>query len=222
MRDPVVAISTGLPRPQWRGRIHTWAFYAAVPATIWLLLTADTDRDPNARVGALVFGLSLIALYGVSAAYHRLARRALAQRLMQRLDHSMIFVLIAGTYTPVCLAALPSPWSRLLLVSIWVLALVGILTKAWGTPWLLSVSNAMYPVLGWLAVLALPLFIRTVAGPPLALMGVGGLLYSIGALVFLFRFPDPIPHVFGYHEVWHSFTVLAGTSHFAMVALIVT
>lgn len=219
MREPVVALSTGLPRPLWRGRIHTWAFYLSVPATIWLLQAADSGD--YARLGASVFGASLMALYGVSAAYHRLARRTITQQLMQRLDHSMIFLLIAGTYTPVCLAAFPSPYSRMLLVTIWVLAVGGIVTKVWATPRLLQVSNALYPILGWFAVLALPLFIRTVPGPPLALMVVGGLLYSIGALIFFFRFPDPKPDIFGYHEIWHFFTVLAGASHFAMVALIV-
>lgn len=219
MADPVVSVATGLPRPLWRGRIHTWAFWVSVPATIWLQWVADAN--PYARIGAIVFGASLMALYGVSAAYHRLARRAVAQRLMQRLDHSMIFVLIAGTYTPVCLAAFPSPYSRFILVSIWVLAVGGIATKVWGNRRLLAVSNALYPILGWFAVLALPLFIRTVAGPPLALMVLGGVLYTVGALLFLLRYPDPDPMVFGYHEVWHFFTVLAGASHFAMVALIV-
>ncbi|MEM8922910.1 MAG: hemolysin III family protein [Actinomycetota bacterium] len=219
MAEPVVSISTGLPRPTWRGRLHTWAFYLSVPGTIWLQLIADDD--PRARVGALVFGLSLMALYGVSAAYHRLTHTEVAQRLMRRVDHSMIFLLIGGTYTPVCLAAFPSPYSILLLVGIWLAALAGMAIKVWGNPRAMRISNALYPVLGWFAVLALPLFIRTVPGPPIALMAVGGVLYSIGALVFLFRFPDPQPEVFGYHEVWHFFTVLAGASHFAMVALIV-
>ncbi len=218
--QPVVSIATGLPRPAWRGRIHTWAFCLSIPAAIWLQQVAD-DR-PQARLGAFVFGLSMVALYGVSAAYHRLARTEVAQRLMQRLDHSMIFVLIGGTYTPVCLAV-PSPYSILLLIVAWVMVILGVATKvSAGSRRVMRLSNALYPVIAWFAVLALPLFIRTVPGPPLILLIVGGVLYTVGAVLFMLRIPDPNPEVFGYHEIWHFFTVVAGVSHFAMVAMIVS
>ena len=217
-KGPVTSVITGLPRPHWRGRIHTYAFFLTVPAAFWLLLWAE---QPTGRIGALVFGASLAAVYGVSAAYHRLAHSPKAQHIMRRLDHSMIFLLIAGTYTPVCVVLLPRNWSLFLLSSVWGLTVLGIVTKVWGTDWIVRVSNALYPVLGWLAVLALPVLLRSVPGPSLALLVLGGMLYTVGALVFLFRRPDPNPAVFGYHEVWHSFTVLAGASHFAMVALIV-
>lgn len=169
----------------------------------------------------MVFGASLIAVYGVSAAYHRLARTERAQRIMRKLDHSMIFLLIAGTYTPVCLVTLPRPWSIVLLSAVWALAVVGIATKVWGTDWIMRISNALYLILGWLAILALPVLLRSVSAPTMVLLVLGGVLYTVGALVFFFRRPDPNPAVFGYHEVWHSFTVLAGMSHFAMVVLIV-
>ncbi len=108
--QPVVSVVTGLPRPLWRGRLHAWAFWVTLPAVVGLVLAAD-----RGRVAVAIYGSSLAAVFGVSAAYHRLARSARAQHLMRRLDHSMIFLLIAGTYTPVCLVALPrSQWLPLL------------------------------------------------------------------------------------------------------------
>ena len=216
--NPVVSVTTGLPRPTWRGRIHLWAFWLTIPAVIVLLSMADRL---GARIGVVIFGVSLAALYGCSAAYHLLARTERAQRLMRRLDHSMIFVLIAGTYTPVCLVALPARWAIPMLSVVWGLTLVGIATKVWGTDWILKISNSLYIVLGWIVVVAMPVLVRTMRPAAIAFMIAGGLLYSVGAGLFYLRRPDPNPAVFGYHEVWHSFTVLAGASHFTMIALII-
>lgn len=217
--DTIVSIVTGLPRPRWRGLLHAWAFWLTIPAVIALVVAADR---PTGKAAVAIYGVSLLGVFGVSSAYHRLARTDRAQRLMRRLDHSMIFVLIAGTYTPVCLVALPSTWWIPLLSVVWSLALLGVCLKLWGTGWVMKVSNGLYVVIGWLAVVALPVFLRTVTPAALGLMVLGGLLYSVGAVVFFLRRPDPIPTVFGYHEVWHAFTVLAGASHFGMVALVVT
>jgi len=214
---PVLSVITGLPRPRWRGLIHTWAFWITIPAVAVLIFVS---RSIDGRIGAIVFGASLVALYGSSAAYHRLARTERAQRIMRRLDHSMIFVLIAGTYTPVCLVALPSRWSIPVLGAVWAFAAVGIATKILGTDWTLKVSNSLYLVLGWLGVVALPILFRTIHPLALAFLLLGGVLYTVGAVLFFLRRPDPLPTVFGYHEVWHTFTVLAGASHFAMVAII--
>ena len=184
------------------------------------LLLVMADR-PSARAGAAIFGASFMAVFGVSGAYHRLARTARAQRLMRRLDHSMIFVLIAGTYTPVCLLALPRSWWVPLLAVVWSLAAVGIALKLWGSGRVMVVSNSLYLLIGWLALIALPSFLRTVPPAALLLMLLGGVLYTVGAVLFFLRRPDPNPVVFGYHEVWHTFTVLAAASHFGMVALVV-
>ena len=215
---PVLSVITGLPRPKWRGRIHLWAFWLTIPAVLVLLGMAD---PLGARIGVVIFGTSLAALYGCSAAYHRLARTERAQRIMRRLDHSMIFILIAGTYTPVCLVALPSSWAIPMLSVVWGLTVLGVATKVWGTDWILKISNTLYIVLGWVGIVALPVLLRTVRPAAIAFMVIGGLLYTVGAVLFYLRQPDPNPAVFGYHEVWHSFTVLAGASHFAMVALII-
>ena len=214
--QPVVSVVTGLPRPVWRGRLHAWAFWITLPAVVGLVLAAD-----RGRVAVAIYGSSLAAVFGVSAAYHRLARTARAQHLMRRLDHSMIFLLIAGTYTPVCLVALLRSQSLPLLGAVWGLTALGVAAKVWGPSSLLRASNVLYVVIGWLAVLALPTFVRTVSPAALTLMIAGGVLYSVGALTFYLRRPDPNPVVFGYHEVWHAYTVVAGACHFVMVALVV-
>ena len=215
---PIVSVLSGAHKPVWRGKIHTWAFVLAIPAVVALLALAT---DSVSRAGAGVFGVSLVAVYGVSAAYHRLARTPRAQRIMRRLDHSMIFVLIAGTYTPICLVALPPPWALRLLVVVWSMTALGIVMKVLGTDRLLAASNWLYLVMGWLAVLALPVLMRAMSPAVLTLLMAGGVLYTVGAVLFLFRRLDLRPEVFGYHEVWHAFTVLAGVSHFTMVALVV-
>lgn len=215
---PVLSFITGLPRPAWRGRIHTWAFWLTLPAVAGLVLEA---HRLGGRIGAAVFGASLAAVYGVSAAYHRLARTERAQRLMRRLDHSMIFVLIAGTYTPVCLVGLPRRFGLPLLGAVWALAVVGIGAKVLGGRRLMRAGNSLYVVIGWLAVLALPVLLQALSPAVMTLLVVGGVLYTVGAVIFALRRPDPRPLVFGYHEIWHAFTVAAGLSHFAAVALVV-
>jgi hemolysin III len=215
---PVLSIITGLPRPTWRGRIHTWAFWATLPAVAALILAVDRL---GARIGTAIYGASLVSVYGVSAAYHRLARSDRAQRMMRRLDHSMIFVLIAGTYTPVCLAALPPVTAAPLLMVVWGLAALGVAGKVWGTEGVMRATNSLYLVIGWLAVVILPVLWRALPPAALALLVLGGGLYTAGAVLFYLRRPDPAPTVFGYHEVWHAFTVAAGLSHFVMVALVV-
>jgi len=213
----VFSIANGLQRPLWRGRIHTWAFWATIPAVVVLLTIVD---QPIARIGAIVFGASKLTLYGVSASYHRLARSDNAQRIMRRLDHSMIFVLIAGTYTPVCLVVVPDPWRFPMLSGIWIVAAIGIGLKTAGHAGFMKWSNVLYIALGWLGVVALPVMIPNLSTIALVFMFAGGLLYTVGALLFYRQSPDPNPLVFGYHEVWHGFTVLAGISHFAMVTAI--
>jgi len=217
-KPAVVSVVSGLPRPKWRGAIHAGAFWLALPAVVALIVLVDSTAG---RAGATVFGISMLCVYGVSSAYHRLAQSPRAQRLMRRLDHAMIFVLIAGTYTPICLVSMPPPGRELLLAAVWGTAIIGIGLKTWGKEWLLRHTNALYIVMGWLGVAALPILFRTMSPTALGLMFAGGLLYTIGAVLFSFHRPDPIPHIFGYHEVWHLFTVLAGISHFAMVAVLV-
>jgi hemolysin III len=198
--------------------LHAWAFAASLPAGAVLLAR---DGPASARVAAAVFVLSLAGVYGTSAAYHR-ARGAVTRRLLQRADHSMIYLLIAGTYTPVCLLALPRSVGLPLLAVVWTASALGVVCKLVGGPRLMHASSVLYLGIGWVAVAALPALVRHVDPQAMALLVVGGLLYTAGAFVLYHRRPDPRPHVFGYHEVWHAFTVVAGAAHFAMVWVVVT
>jgi hemolysin III len=204
-------------RPRLRGRLHQIAFFVALPAGIALVLLA---RGATARVAVLVYALSLAGLYGASAAYHRRQWTAKARARMQRLDHSMIFVLIAGTYTPFCLLALHGAWSIVLLAAVWAGAIAGIVLKLVGVDRTKVAAAILYVALGWLAVVATPVVVTSLSAVPLILLAVGGLLYTIGAIVFSTRRPNPSPRVFGYHEVWHSFVVGGSACHYAVILLL--
>ncbi len=213
-RGPVFSVADGQYRPRWRGRIHLAGFLVSFPAGAALVWAADSVQE---AVGLLIYVFSLMLLFGTSAAYHLLARSERAQGIMRRLDHSMIYVQIAGTYTPVCLLALPPAWGLPILILIWVSALVGVVVKLFGGPALLRISNAGYIVLGWVALAALPVILRHLSPGEFVLLVIGGVMYTAGAILFFCRLPRLRPTTFGYHEVWHGFTVVAALAHFAMV-----
>lgn len=203
-------------RPTWRGWLHFAAFLAVLPAGLYLLSAAETT---GARVAVAIYWASLAGLFGTSASYHRLANSHRAVLWFRRADHSMIYVLIAGTYTPLCLIALPRVWGIPMLVVAWVLALAGIIMKmVWLGVGGKSVGSWLYIVMGWGAVITLPVLVTSLNAVQLALLGVGGVLYTVGAVILGTKRPDPVPLHFGYHEVWHSLTIAAGACHFALVA----
>jgi hemolysin III len=205
-------------RPRFRGLLHQAAFFVAVPAGVALVSVARTGTT---RAAAVVYALSLAGLYGTSAAYHRLPWSPKSRRWMKRLDHSMIFVLIAGTYTPFSLLVLDKPWSLVVLSIVWAGAAAGIALKMLKIDGLKAVSGALYIGLGWLAVVVAPQIVRGLSRPALGLLLAGGILYTIGAIVLARRRPDPVPDVFGYHEIWHSFVVGASACHYAVILMLV-
>jgi hemolysin III len=209
-----------LERPTWRGRIHTYAFGLSIPAGFALIVAAD---GVEATTAAAIYAGTLVTTLGTSAAYHRLARSARARAVMQRMDHSMIFLLIAGTYVPFCLVALPRTWGIPILVIVGALAALGIVIKlvAFGSfaPWF---QYALYPLLGWVAVVTIPVLVNNMSPGQLALVVSGGLVYTVGSVIFMLKKPDPWPGIFGYHEVWHGFTIVAAALHFAAVASLVS
>lgn len=207
-----------LVKPRWRGRLHQIAFFVAVPQGVALVASA---AGWVARLAAAVYALSLAGLYGVSALYHRLKWTPKARLRMRRLDHSMIFVLIAGTYTPVCVLVLKGAWAIALLGIVWAGAVAGVLLKVLGMERTRKITGAMYIVLGWVAVVMAPAFVTRVPRPVLGLIVAGGVLYTLGAIGFFRKRPDPSPLVFGYHEVWHVAVVSAATCHYAAIALLV-
>jgi hemolysin III len=204
--------------PTWRGVLHQVAFFVAIPAGVTL---ASVAQGTSARVASIVYALSLVGVYGTSAAYHRLARSERSRRWLKRLDHSMIFVLIAGTVTPVALLGLRPPWSLVLMIVVWGGAGAGVAMKMLQIDRFRVLTGALYIVLGWSAVLLAPQLMRGLSPGSLFLVGIGGLLYTGGAIILLRRKPDPAPATFGYHEIWHSMVIAASTCHYIAVLLIV-
>jgi hemolysin III len=210
-----VSIPSSAMKPAWRGKMHSWAFFAAIPAGIGLTVLA---QGAAATVGAAIYSATLLLLFGTSAAYHRLAQSERARTIMQRLDHSMIYLLIAGTYVPLCLVALPPAWGIPMLVTIGSLAALGVVLKLAFFHGARYVSYSLYIVMGWVAVVATPTLIDNLTGLQFGLIVAGGVAYTIGFPVLMVRRPNPWPSTFGYHEVWHLLTVVAAGLHFAAVA----
>ena len=204
-------------KPRLRGRLHQVAFFVSVPAGVSLVAMAASGV---ARASAAIYAVSLSALYAASAAFHRVNWRPTTWKWMRRLDHSMIFVLIAGTYTPYALLVLPPPWSTVVLATVWGGGAVGIVIRMF-TRGLTVVEQTLYMALGWVALLTLPVTIGRLGWVEALLMFSGGVLYTVGAIIFGLRKPDPHPAVFGYHEVWHSMVIGASLCHYALILLLV-
>jgi hemolysin III len=200
-----------LARPRLRGRLHQAAAIASIGGLVWLLADA---HSPQAVVAACVYGLAMIALYFTSSSYHLYARSPRARQVMQRLDHSMIYVLIAGTYTPVCLLALEGSMRWVLLAIVWTGAILGMAITLCALDRFPKLSFVLYLVLGWAALLAIP---QLIDRPELFGLAIaGGALYTVGAILFALHQPGPNARWFGYHEYWHAFGIAAGVMFFAM------
>ncbi|MGF7233479.1 MAG: PAQR family membrane homeostasis protein TrhA [Frankia sp.] len=199
-----------------------WLHMAAFPVSLTLgIVAVSLASTVKARLAVGIYGMSIAALFGTSALYHRrMWSTARARSLMKRLDHSMIFVFIAGTYTPFALLALPVDESRIVLAVVWGGAALGIgLRMAWlQSPRYLIAP--LYIALGWVAVFVLPDLLRHGGVASFVLLLVGGLFYSLGALVYATRRPDPAPRTFGYHEVFHLFTLIAAICHYIAIMFV--
>jgi hemolysin III len=216
LQTPAAAVPEVRVKPRLRGVFHQWAFFVSLASGTLLVLLAATTR---ATLAAAIYAASVSALFGVSALYHRVSWTVPARRRMRRLDHSMIFLLIAGTYTPVGLLVLRGTLASVVLAVVWGGALAGIVLElVWtGAPrWL---GGTVYLALGWVAVVAMPqLFARLgVAGG--LLIVAGGLLYTAGAAIYGLRRPDPVPAVFGYHEVFHLLVIAGVAAHFLAIGV---
>jgi hemolysin III len=194
--------------------LHEKTFLVAVPAAIALVVVAS---GVAATISAAIYGVFLCALYGVSGNYHRRNWSPAMRLKMQRLDRATIYLMIAGTYTPLCVLVVGGWTGALLLGVVWagavggfVLAFTSVTRRGW-------IGGTLYLALGWAAIAAFPALVRGLDTFDLALIIVGGLLYTVGSLVLARQWPDPRPATFGYHEVWHVFVVAASACHYVVV-----
>jgi len=202
-------------KPRLRGWLHLGAFPVSVICGIVLVALSDG----RARVASAVFALTAALLFGVSALYHRGNWSPRVEGLLKRLDHANIFLIIAGSYTPFALLLLHGGRGELLLWIVWAGALAGVAFRVFwvGAPrWLYT---PVYIALGWTAVFFLPDFVRSGAVAALVLCAVGGVLYTLGGVVYGLKRPDPSPRWFGFHEVFHSFTLAAWVTHYVAVSI---
>ena len=206
-------------KPRLRGVVHEYAFFVALVAGAGLLVLAPS---PKARLASAIYVLGLAGLLGTSALYHRVTwRRPNVRRWLRSLDHSMIFLLIAGTYTPFALLVLSQPLGTVVLVLIWAGAAGGIVLSLLWPDAPRPVSAAIYISLGWVAIIATPQLFDRLGALGIAMIGLGGLFYTVGAIVYARQRPDPVPTVFGYHEIFHVLVVAAAALHFAVIAFLV-
>jgi hemolysin III len=206
-------------KPALRGVPDVIATLLAVPAAALLIAFAVPGL---ARASAVVYGIGLVLLFATSATYHTPMWPMAVRLVLRRLDHSAIYVLIAGSYTPVCLLILPPPSGGALLTFVWVAAGLGILKSfAWpqAPRWL---NTAVYILLGWAVVPFAPAMLNGLGWLSAALIVVGGAFYTVGAVIYARRWPDPNPRVFGYHEVFHVLVVAAAASHFVVMWRLMT
>jgi hemolysin III len=208
-----------IPKPRLRGVSHQWAFYFSLVAGLALVIAAPAGR---ATLAAAIYAVSVAALFGTSALYHRVTWASQsARRWMRRLDHSMIFLLIAGTYTPFALLVLDGTLAIVILVVVWGGALGGIVLKLVWIDAPKPLVAVLYVMLGWVAIAAFPALLDGLGVTSTAMVAGGGVLYTAGAVVYALRRPDPAPTVFGYHEIFHALVIAAAALQYAVIAFFV-
>jgi hemolysin III len=200
LRDPV------------SGLMHLGAAAAALVGLVVLLVVGWGPLDKTLSLA--IYGVTLTLLFAASATYHLVKASPKAIEVLRKLDHSAIYLLIAGSYTPFCLNLLSGSWKWGLLATVWLLALIGITVKVFvinAPRWL---TAAVYVLMGWLCLPALPTLVNTLPGAALGWLAAGGIIYTLGAVVYTTRIMDFVPGVFGFHEVWHIFVVVAALTHY--------
>jgi hemolysin III len=222
MDRPAGPGDAGTAPPRLRGMLHAAAFPVAAVAGLALTALGPTL---TARLAAAVYSLACMTLFGVSAAYHRSPPASPRRSLLSRLDHVSILLVIAGTYTPLAMLGLHGRARVSVLAVIWAGAGAGALARlTWRSTWRPAprwLVTSLFIALGWVAAFVLPQFLRGVGAPAVALVLAGGILYSLGALVYALKRPNPSPQWFGFHEVFHAMTIAAYLAQYAAVSLVV-
>lgn len=205
-------------KPRARGWIHLVSAIVAIAAGATLISVSWSLAGVRAGLATFVYTLAVLGMFTVSAVYHRVTWRAVNTRMrMKRLDHSMIFVFIAGTYTPFAVLAMPADTGRRVLAIVWVGAIAGVLLKmCWPTAprW---VGVPLYLLLGWVSALYIVVILEGAGVAAVVLLAVGGTLYSVGGILYAMKWPDPWPVTFGYHEFFHACTAVAALCHYIAI-----
>jgi hemolysin III len=205
-------------KPRLRGVSHQIGFFIAVVCGAWLVATAGSML---AIAVTATYAVTLAMMLGVSASYHRGTRSPAGERRWKRADHSMIFLFVAGTYTPICVLGIGGAPGMRLLALVWAGAVLGTLRALFWVRAPRGIATVLYIALGWLMVAFWPDVSRALGAPLLALLLVGGIFYTTGAIVYALRWPDPSPRWFGYHEIFHSFVIAACVCHFVAISELV-
>jgi hemolysin III len=209
--------TAGPGKPKLRGVFHELGFYAALGLGVAIVVTADPGR---ARIAAIVFSSCVAGCFGASALYHRPTWRPTVRAWLARLDHAGVYLLIAGTYTPFGLLVMSADWAVPVLSVVWSGTLAAIVLKLFWVRMPKWLSAGIGVALGWVGIVAISQLLKLeVVG--LLLVIAGGLLYTAGAVVYARRWPDPVPHVFGYHELFHALTLAAAGCQYASIAFFV-
>lgn len=216
---PPRAVSVLPPKPLWRGASHRIAFFAAPLAGLALLITA-AGQGADAVAAAAIYAVTLVALFGVSSSYHLCTGAPEVVLRWKRADHATIFLMIAGTYTPLCVLGVGGAVGTKMLILIWTGAVLGVLRATLWHRAPRGISAALYIALGWLLAWYMSEVRAALGDPMLALVLIGGALYTLGAGIYAVRRPDPRPAVFGYHEIFHALVIAAAGCHFAVVLLL--
>jgi hemolysin III len=221
--SPAAALATVVAelKPRLRGWLHAYAAAISIASGVVLVAVAGTLRGGAAGTTTAIYAATVTLLFGTSALYHRVNWGPRAHSLMKRLDHSMIFVFIAGTYTPIAVLTLPRSSATAVLIAVWTGAIFGVLLQSvWpSAPAWLSVP--CYIALGWVAVFVMPQLLHNAGVAALVLIAAGGILYTVGGIVYGLKRPNPLPEVFGFHEVFHLCTIIAAVCHYVAIWLAV-
>jgi len=202
-------------KPVLRGHFHQAAFFFAMGACAMLIAQSKNSREVLATV---IYSLGVVGLFGISALYHRPTWTPRPRAWMKRLDHAAIFVMIAGTGTPLSMLAMQEGSGNKLLTIFWAAAFVGIIQSVFWVNAPKLLSAILYVIMGWLAVPYLPELQDALGTTSIVLLLVGGVIYTLGALVYAFKWPNPWPRVFGYHEIFHIMVIVAAVFHFIVIA----
>jgi hemolysin III len=208
-----------LGKPRLRGRLHQYAFFVALVCGIVLCSIAATRPGIAPLISCAIYSITVCGLFGISALYHRRTWSERGYQIMRRLDHSMIFIFIAGTYTPFCILLLSGGKAALFLSLIWAGAVGGVALKSIWPHLPRWVGAPLYLALGWGAVAMLPEVLHQGGVAVLVLIAAGGVIYSAGAVFYALRRPNPWPTIFGHHEFFHACTLLAAICHHVAIYL---